>query len=139
MPFATRFKPRKASSLRCGRTPALNPVQVQFKGMCDINNIVKRAFAGDPTVFRAARYGDSVDAPDDLHAALQQQVDARNAYNALPASVRKEYPTPEAYFAALHDDSQVDKLRSLGVLNPVEDETPIKVEVTNPVTAQAAE
>ena len=137
MKFYTSKTPYKAKGLRCA-TPAFNPVQKQYKSICDINNIVKRAFAGDSTVFRAARCVDLENAPESLHAALQSQVYARNAYLALPDAVRAKYTTPEAYFAALHNPDEVGNLKELGIVQSVDD-SPVKVEVTNPVTSEGTE
>lgn len=133
----TRFNPRTVEGLRC-KPPTYNPVQTQFKDMCDINNIVRRAFAGDSTVFRAARYVDVEHAPETLHEALQSQVDSRNAYEALPEAVRAKYPTPEAYFAACHNPEELKTLQELGIVETPEVETPVKVEITNPVTPEGA-
>jgi hypothetical protein len=130
--YQTRNNLNKRSGIKC-RPSGYNPVQAQFKSMCDVNNIVRRAFAGDPTVFRPGRpYADVSSAPESLHEALQKQVDARNAYEALPEEVRAKYPTPDAYFAACHDPSQLETLRELGIVNPEVKETAVKVEVVNP-------
>lgn len=133
--FATVRNRAPHKGLVCN-TPAYNLVQSQYKSICDINNIVRRAFAGDPTVFRAARCVDMSDAPSSLHEALQQTADARMAYESLPDAVRIAYPTPEAFYAACHDESQFARLRELGVANPQVIETPVEVKVVNPVTSE---
>lgn len=134
--YQTRNKRKVRDGIKC-RPTTYNPVQPQYKSMCDVNNIVRRAFAGDPTVFRPGRpFADVSSAPDSLHDALQIQVEARNAYDALPDAVREKYPTPEAYFVACHDPSQVETLRELGVVNPEVTETPVKVQVINPNSPQ---
>lgn len=133
--YQTRNKRKERSGIKCRRSD-YNPVQPQYKSMCDVNNIVRRAFAGDPTVFRPGHpFADVSAAPESLHEALQIQVDARNAYDALPDSVREKYPTPEAFFAACHDPSQVETLRDLGIVIPEQEETPVKVQIINPAPA----
>lgn len=131
--FFTRFDRPPCGGVECKGSSRTQP---QFRQICDINNIVKRAFAGDATVYRKAGYADLTNTPSDLHDALQQGVDARNAYDALPDAVKAAYPTPEAYYAACHDDKQIENLRKLGVVDTPLPETPIEVRVVNdkPVT-----
>ena len=132
--FHTRYDRVNERSVKCGDAPCR--VQPQFRELCNINNIVQRAIRGDATVYRKAQFADITSTPDSLHAALQAGVNARNAYDALPDAVRAAYPTPEAFFAACHDENQLDNLRRLGVCEtPVED-TPIEVVVKNPVTPE---
>lgn len=130
--FYTRYDRPVGRSVKCGDAPCR--VQPQFRELCNINNIVQRALRGDATVYRKAQYADITDSPDSLHAALQAGIAARNAYDALPESVRAAYPTPEAFFAACHDEKQVENLRRLGVCDTPVEETPIEVVVKNPVT-----
>ena len=135
--FYTRYDRLNRRSVKCGDSPCR--VQPQFRELCNINNIVQRALRGDATVYRKAQYADISQSPDSLHAALQAGINARNAYDALPESVRAAYPTPEAFFNACHDAQQVENLRRLGVCDTPIDDKPIEVVVTNPVTpAQGA-
>lgn len=119
MSFATQFKGRKAPSIGFHKPSTVQP---HFKSMCDVNAIVARAMRGDPTALRAGRLApqdvDITGLPDTLHEALQRSVDARNAYEALSPEIKAKYPTPEAFFAACHDKTQIESLRECGALEP---------------------
>lgn len=117
------------------RPSGASKTETHWKDYQNINNIIARVIRGDSScIRRGAVHADISEMPDTLQDALNAQHEAAYAYDALPASVKAEYPTAEAFYAACHDPSQKDKLVSLGVADSPTVESPVKVEVINPVT-----
>lgn len=110
-----------------------------WKDYQDINNIISRVMRGDSSAIRrGAVHADISEMPDNLQDALNQQIDAAYAYDALPDEVKAKYPTAEAFYAACNDPSQKEELTKLGLVDSPVPEKPVKVEITNPVTPDGA-
>lgn len=90
--------------------------QQSFKEQCDVNNILKRFQNGIVPEMRPAEYGDFLDAPD-FHAAQNSVIEAREAFEALPARLRKRFGNDPAEFLSFMDDpDNVPEMRAMGLL-----------------------
>lgn len=130
------FKAREASK----RFATVNrkeskTVQSDRKGS-DINEIVKRfGLTGELPIPRAVpRYADFLDAPD-FRGAMQVIIEAREAFESLPARIRERFGSPAAYVDFVGNPENKEELIKLGLAKP--DPVPIpekvqKVEIVNP-------
>lgn len=90
--------------------------QQSFKEQCDVNNILKRFQNGIVPEMRPAEYGDFLDAPD-FHSAQNSVIEAREAFEALPARLRKRFGNDPAEFLSFMDDPEnVPEMRAMGLL-----------------------
>lgn len=110
----------------CGKSMA----QQQFKDECDINNILRRyedtgSWTGDlriPT--RQPLSGDFTDIPD-LMTAQAMLIEGREAFDALPARLRKRFDNnPIDLLQFLSDPANRDECIELGLLAPDEEPVP---------------
>ena len=106
--------------------------QQHLKKFTDVNFMMERALAGDTSVYRRGFSADISRLPDDMQSVLNVQIRARESYEALPDAVRKQYPTPELFFAACNDPEQKDNLAKLGLLKPEVVTSPVEVKIVNP-------
>lgn len=123
------FRARKCGS--CGLV-FTQPTKCQqhLSKMCDINNMIARAIAGDTSVIRRGSYVDVSQMPDDMQEVLNIGNRAREAYEALPADLRAVYPSPDVFLAALGDPEERKRLEKFGIINPPEPPpAPIAVKV----------
>lgn len=123
------FRNRKCGS--CGLV-FTQPTKCQqhLSKMCDINNMIARAIAGDTSVIRRGAYVDVSHMPDDLQQVLNIGNRAREAYDALPADLRAAYPSPDVFLAALGNPDERKRLEKFGIINPPEPPpAPIAVKV----------
>lgn len=82
-----------------------------------VQYMLERCLRGDTSVLNnRPNLGNALDVPDDLQSLLNKQLEARRAYEELPIEVRNAYPTPQAFFNACHDKTQIEKLRQLGLV-----------------------
>lgn len=98
-----------------------------FAAECDINNILKK-FEKTGMVEHVKQhhghYGDFIDAPDYL-TAMTAIVEAQEAFDSLPANVRKRFANDPAQFLEfVHDPDNRDEMQKLGLLEPVQEATP---------------
>lgn len=104
--------------------------QQHLSKMCDINNMIARAIAGDTSVIRRGGYADVSQVPDDMQEVLNIGNRAREAYEALPADLRAVYPSPDVFLAALGNPDERKRLEKFGIINPPEPPpAPIAVKV----------
>ena len=94
-----------------------------FAQDCDLPAMVKRLAAsnrlGEALRQPPLQYGDFSNVTDYMSALLAVK-DANAAFMSLPANVRREFDNnPAALLAAVHDPDQAERLRELGVLNPL--------------------
>lgn len=97
--------------------------QQSFVKECDINNIIKQfSQTGMIThISERAAEGAYVDLPEsmDFQEALHTVEAARASFASLPSKVRDRFGnSPEAFLEFLHNPSNEDEARSLGLLNP---------------------
>lgn len=113
------FRARKCGS--CGLV-FTQPTKCQqhLSKMCDINNMIARAVAGDTSVIRRGSYVDVSHMPDDMQEVLNIGNRAREAYEALPADLRAAYPSPDVFLAALGNPDERKRLEKFGIVNPPE-------------------
>ncbi|WNK14298.1 MAG: internal scaffolding protein [Microvirus sp.] len=78
-----------------------------FKEECDINTIVRRfGITGElPVGVRMPSYGDFTGLSD-MHTALNAIAQAREAFDAMPADVRRRFDNDPAKFVDFCDDEQ---------------------------------
>lgn len=78
----------------------------------DVNNIVRRAKAGDPTALNQVKgeYMDVIGAPKDLRAAQQFCINAERQFEKLPLETKKAFDmNPKKYVAAYGTKDWEDK------------------------------
>lgn len=119
-------------------TPGKKIVQQHLKDRTDINKIMaKYQKTGliewtrkDPG---NANYGDFSEVTD-YQTALQQVMEAQEAFMTLPASTRKRFGNdPGQFLEFMSDDKNKEEAIKLGLIEPPKPAPePIKVEVTNP-------
>lgn len=121
---------RKPSNGSCGlRFTQSTKCQTHLSKMCDINYIIQRAIAGDASVYRRGSYGDFTNAPEDMQGYLNSVVKGREAYENLPESVKRVYPSADSFLNALNDPNEKERLLKLGVLKAVKPDEPVAVRV----------
>jgi len=82
----------------------------QFKEECDINTIMKKFEKTGLInhIKEGGTYGDFTNVSD-YHAALNQVIEADEAFMTLPASTRKKFDNDAAKMIAFLDDSKNDE------------------------------
>lgn len=97
----------------------------EFKAECDINNIIKQfQMTGIVNHINNAQpifddLPDSIDYQESIAIARR----AEEAFDALPSKVRDYFGNdPQRFLAAFNDESQIGKLRELGLVQPLPDE-----------------
>lgn len=100
----------------------------------DVNSIVARCLRGDTSglVQCGMNYADLTVMPSSLQELLNQRISAEASFDSLPEEAKAHYVTPSNFVNAIGNDSERANLERFGLLKPLEKETPIKVEVTNP-------
>lgn len=119
IPFRTAYGPTNRVQLvkkeRSGKT------KQSFKDESDINFILarfKRTRVIDWVDKYPARYGDATGY--DFQDALNIVVKGREAFAALPASIRSRFANDPAQFLDfVHDKANEEEMRKMGLLNPV--------------------
>lgn len=114
----------------------------EFAEECDINSIMARYETTgiishvDP---RPPVYMDFTNVPD-LQGTLRILDEAQDAFMSLPARVRLEFENDVHKFVAFAEDqANLEQMRTWGLAKPAPvEESPIKVEVTNPPDAATA-
>lgn len=110
------------------------------KDDADINVIVRRFGIGAnaPAPLRLPEFGDFTGI-EDYQSALNQVIAGREAFDALPATVRARFGNdPGALWQFLHTPGNEDEARELGLLEPESPApAPMRVEVVNPPTPEA--
>ena len=125
------MKPRDRVAITCvnGRT------KQEFKDECDLNVLMKKYEKTGvlPPARGQPRYVDAFDLPS-YQEALTVLSEADRAFMALPARVRGEFDNdPEKFVAFASDPQNVDRLRSLGLADPVPPAPePVSVRVVDP-------
>jgi len=113
----------------------------EFAEEADINFLMARyERTGIPPAIAGMepQYLDTTGFPDDLQVAMNQIIQAENAFMQLPAAVRKEFdndPVQFVQFAA--DPENLPQMRTWGLAPPeAVPEPPQRVEIVNPPPAQ---
>jgi len=111
----------------------------QFKLECDINTIMKKyEKTGLIThVKEGGTYGDFTNVSD-YHSALNQVIEADEAFMTLPASTRKKFNNDAAQMIAFLDDPKNDEeaiklgLKAKPIQDPVLPQEPVKTDSPAP-------
>lgn len=111
---------RQAMALYCGE----GRTHQSAKDECDINVIMAR-WEKSRIIEHVSRtggsYGDFLDVPQDFHAAMQQVIEAEEAFSSLPSSIRKRFANdPGAFLEFVGDPANENEMRSMGLLKAVE-------------------
>lgn len=90
-----------------------------FKAECDVNNIMKR-FERTGVMEHAAkyegRYGDFTEVGD-YQTAMQAVVEAREAFESLPAQLRARFGNdPGAFLGFIEDPENIEEARKMGLV-----------------------
>lgn len=112
-------------------------VQPQYARDSDINVMIQRALAGDPSVFsRGGTLGvDATDSPEDFHEAMNTLARGNTAWEELPQALKHAYGNKEAFILALNTPvkpSVVDEEKK----EADKSVTPNGVEVSTPKSAE---
>lgn len=93
----------------------------EHKDECDIHRIIKQYQRTGIITHVQTKRADYTDLPDslDFQQSLNIIMEAENAFNDLPASVRAHFVNdPSRFLAAFNDPAQYDYLREVGLIRP---------------------
>lgn len=97
-----------------------------FKAECDINTLLAK-YQKTGMIAHLNRFqGDYSDLTDnsDYHTAMNIVLDAQNAFDTLPSSIRKKFNNdPSEFLSFVSDEKNLDEMRSMGLANPVDETT----------------
>lgn len=109
----------KAQKVSCGKSMT----QQHFKAECDINTIIKRyettgSWSGDMRIPTSQpQFGDYTAVPD-LQTAQNMILEGRDAFDALPARVRKMFDNDAlAYLDFMSDVNNLDTAIEMGLVS----------------------
>lgn len=95
----------------------------EFKDDADINKIVERVLRGEVVPQEFGSYGDFTGVAS-FQDAMNQVMDARAAFDALPARVRSRFHNnPAALVDFLSDEGNLDEAVRLGLVKPEKEES----------------
>jgi phage internal scaffolding protein len=105
------------------------------KSEVDINNIVKRAGAGEliakVNALQEWKYDDVTN--NDFQEAMNAIIRARDAFSSVPSAIRKEFDNdPAKFMDFVRNPENKDRLVEMGLANAPVEAGPIEVVVTNP-------
>lgn len=133
MTFRTAYGPRDRVSFATGD---VSRTKQSFKAECDINTIMRRyQKSGIVSHFAKVqgRYGDFLSAVD-YQTALNGVISAQEAFDTLPAAVRKRFGgDPAEFLAFAQDAANRDELIAMGLVKAPPKPDPVLVE--EPVAA----
>lgn len=134
MKFFTKFNVPKKVNSPVGKVSLSDS---QFMADCDINNVMKRAVAGDTSLIRNTE-GVFADVSDygDFAKCMHRVITARREFEALPSNIRKKFGNdPSNMLSFLADSANDEEAVKLGLKVMPKADTPVKVEVINPVVS----
>ena len=127
LPKRGRAGPRV--SIDCSESVLPSKTKQAFKKECDVNLIVANAMKG-ALVTHLNRYQpyyiDAADGPVDFHEAMCRVIEARQAFDAMPAHVRDRFANdPGLLLDFLGDPDNADEARKLGLLPSLPSKSPV--------------
>lgn len=127
MSVRNRFSARNPVVLDTSVEPDL--AKQSMKDQCDINFIMGRYLRSGNIDWLAKHDGKYADVqPQTFHEAMNVVAKAKEMFQELPAAVRKRFGhSPQAFLEFMHDSSNIDEMRKLGLAKPapVEPETAV--------------
>lgn len=94
----------------------------EFRDDADINVIVARVLKGEPQAQFPGTFGDFSQVPD-FATAMQQVVEAKTAFDALPSRIRTRFHNNAASLVAFLDDpDNLDEAVRLGLIEKPDDQ-----------------
>lgn len=114
---------------------------VQYeKDKCDINNILKK-YQATGLIDHVSRYnGDYSDlgGVQDYHSSLNQVLEAQNAFDSLPSSIRNKFSNdPGQFLAFVSDANNMDEMVELGLAKKKVSEKSEKIEAADKIKKSA--
>lgn len=81
----------------------------------DINNIIRRAKAGDPTALHQVKgeYMNVLGAPKDLRDAQEFVINAERQFNSLPLDIKKAFDNNPRKYVALYGTKEFEDLTGI--------------------------
>ncbi len=95
------------------------------KDECDVNQILKKFTRTSLAEFNAQHrpnYGDLSNF--DYMDAQYRMAEANSMYEELPSAIRNQFDGPGDFLKFVQDESNEDKMRELGILNPLAEPEP---------------
>lgn len=114
------YTPHDRVTIDCSDMPSMT--KQEFKDECDINTILKQFTLTGMIDHINSSPAQWLDLPDvtDYQASLALVADAAEAFASLPSKVRDEFGNdPARFLDAFGDPAKADRLRELGLLNPL--------------------
>lgn len=111
-----------------------------FKDEVDINNILAK-FQKTGLIDHVKKNSSYINLPNALeyHDAMNLTIEAQASFDGLPSSIRKEFQNdPQIFLAFVADPKNVDRMRTLGILNPLPDAKKSDAEPELPLKADDA-
>lgn len=124
MQFKSAFSDRERYFTPVGE---ISMTQQHMRNECDINTIMRRwqkTGVINHVNTHAGDYGDYVNAVE-YQEALNAVIEADNAFNSLPSSLRKKFDnSPAEFLQFVQNPDNLEEMYDLGLANRPIDETP---------------
>lgn len=140
-PFRVLYKPvvDKKGNIEleeCGKENTQEIIQ-SYAESCDIQLILQNAMMGDVSGLQKVQgfYGDFTQMPKTYAEMLQLQIDAQNAFNALPTDIKKKFDNDVNKF--LMSAGEKDWLEKLSINPALENNVPKESSETATTTETA--
>lgn len=128
MKFATRYEPHPQHQYGF-QTLGESMTQQQFKGECDVNNILakyKKTGLVTHLAKHNAKFGD-FSTYEDYQQSLDKILTAQNSFNHLPSELRKKFDNdPGKLIEYLQDEKNHDEAIQYGLMHKIEQPPDLK-------------
>jgi len=118
MKFKTAYGKKPRVIQDCG---TISRTKQSFKDECDINNILKKYQKSNLLEHVNTHQGDYSDLGDQLsyQESLNIIINAKNSFNTLPSSIRKQFENDPAQFLAfVSNPDNAPAMEEMGLLKP---------------------
>lgn len=118
-------------------TSGVSLTEQKWRDRQDVNSIVARCLRGDTSGLKTCgfNYADISSTPDTLQEFLNSRIQAERYYDSLPSEAKKRWKTPSDFVEACSNETEREYFERFGLLKAKEvDDSPVKVQVVNPVT-----
>ncbi|AXL14684.1 internal scaffolding protein [Microviridae sp.] len=125
IPFKTPYGDRQAYRVK-QEFHIASMTRASFLAECDVNRIMdkyqKTGLISHNAKYQGS-YGDFMTSAD-YHECMNAILEAENAFQSLPSSVRTRFQNdPAAFLDFVQDEENIEEMRSLGLLNPQSEKT----------------
>lgn len=132
---------RRSVGLDCSNDVVIT--EQSHKDEVDINKIVRKHgmdLIAKTAALQKPEYTFDDIPNNDFQEAMMIVTRAQENFNLMPSQIRKQFNNDPAYFLDfVQNPENKDALINMGLANAVVPETPVKVEITNPVETPPAE